>query len=168
MTVALGQRRRSAQKFVPPKLMLTSMMDMFTIILIFLLFSFSESPEKIKLGEDLQLPRSTAEAKYHQALKIILTKTELRVDDEVVAMVHGQKVEGLSSADFQSSTLYKRLKHFRADAKDKKGDGTEQPPHVLFLCDKSHSFKTINSVIKTSGLAGYPNFQFGVLEAKNK
>lgn len=144
------------------------MMDMFTIILIFLLFSFSESPEKITLGDDLQLPRSTAEAKYNQALKIILTKTELKVEDEVVAKVNGQKVEGLSDADAKSSTLYKRLKHFRDKVKDKKENTPEQPPHVLFLCDKSHSFKTINSVIKTSGLAGYPNFQFGVLEEKNK
>jgi biopolymer transport protein ExbD len=163
----LGQRRKSAQKFVPPKLMLTSMMDMFTIILIFLLFSFSETPEKIKLGEDLQLPRSTAEVKYQQALKIILTKTELRVNDEVMAKVHNQEIEGLSPTDFQSSALYKRLKQVHADAKAKE-NSEKEPPHVLFLCDQSHAFKTINAVIKTSGLAGYPNFQFGVLEEKNK
>ncbi len=165
--MALGQRRRSAKKFVPPKLMLTSMMDMFTIILIFLLFSFSETPEKIQLGEDLQLPRSTAEAKYQQALKIILTQTELRVDDQLMATVHGQEIEGLTSTDYQSSALYKRLKRIREDVKATEND-EQEPPHILFLCDKSHSFKTINSVIKTSGLAGYPNFQFGVLEEKNK
>ncbi len=165
--MALGRRRKSARTFVPPKLMLTSMMDMFTIILIFLLFSFSESPEKIKLGEDLQLPRSTAEVKYQQALKIILTKTELRINDEVMAKVNHEEIEGLSGKDLQSSELFKRLKRFRSDMKAKENDKQEQP-HVLFLCDKSHSFKTINSVIKTSGMAGYPNFQFGVLEEKNK
>lgn len=165
--MALGRRRKSSRTFVPPKLMLTSMMDMFTIILIFLLFSFSESPEKIKLGEDLQLPRSTAEVKYQQALKIILTKTELRINDEVMAKVNHQEIEGLSSKDLQSSELYKRLKHFRAEAQAKENEKKDSP-HVLFLCDKSHSFKTINSVIKTTGMAGYPNFQFGVLEEKKK
>jgi biopolymer transport protein ExbD len=168
MIVALGQRRSAARKFVPPKLMLTSMMDMFTIILIFLLFSFSEAPEKIKLGEDLQLPRSTAEAKYQQAVKIILTKTELRVDDEVVAKVQGQKIKGLSSTDAQSSKFYQRLKQFRSDVAVDAQNEEKDPPHILFLCDKSHAFETINSVIKASGLAGYPNFQFGVLEEKHK
>ena len=141
------------------------MMDMFTIILIFLLFSFSETPEKIKLGDDLQLPRSTAETKYQQALKIILSKTELRINDEVMAKVNNEEIQGLSSGDFQSSELYKRLKHFRVEVQEKESEQKESP-HILFLCDKSHSFKTINSVIKTSGLAGYPNFQFGVLEEK--
>ena len=129
--MALGRRRKSARTFVPPKLMLTSMMDMFTIILIFLLFSFSESPEKIKLGEDLQLPRSTAEVKYQQALKIILTKTELRINDEVMAKVNHEEIEGLSGKDLQSSELFKRLKRFRSDMKAKENDKQEQP-HVLF------------------------------------
>ena len=163
--MALSRRRKSARTFVPPKLMLTSMMDMFTIILIFLLFSFSDAPEKISLGKDLQLPRSTAEAQYQQALKIILTKTELRINDELMAKVHDHEIEGLSRTDLQSSDLFKRLKQFRADLKATQSD-EKGPLHVLFLCDKSHSFKTINSVIKTSGLAGYPNFQFGVLEEK--
>ena len=39
--MALGNMRSRDKKFVPPKLMITSMMDMFTIILIFLLFQFS-------------------------------------------------------------------------------------------------------------------------------
>ena len=57
--MALGSQNRQKRKTVPPKLMLTSMMDMFTIILIFLLFSFSEEPETIKLvppGSGVFLP----------------------------------------------------------------------------------------------------------------
>jgi hypothetical protein len=154
--------------------MLTSMMDMFTIILIFLLFSFSEEPEKLKLGKDLELPRSTAEAGYSKALKIVLTKNELRIDDEVMAQVRNSEIVGLEPADLQSSALFQRLKSTRSGAKgaaqdNAGGDGAmpQEAPHVLFLCDKTHSFKTINQVIKTAGLAGYPNFQFGVLEEKH-
>ncbi len=163
--MALGQRRRSSRTFVPPKLMLTSMMDMFTIILIFLLFSFSETPEKIVLGNNLELPRSTANVQYQKALKIILTKNELLVDDKVMAQVHNQQIVGLTPETFQSSPFYRRLQDIRSNVKAEDNKDKETP-HVLFLCDKSHSFKIINSVIKTSGLAGYPNFQFGVLEEK--
>ncbi len=165
--MALRRHSRPRQKFVPPKLMLTSMMDMFTIILIFLLFSFSDSPETIKLGKDLELPRSNTEASYNQAIKIVLSKTDLRVEDEVMAEVRNHKLVGYSSSDeeLRSSALFQRLKASREKFVPGEG-GAPQVPHVLFLCDKSHSFKTVNQVIKTAGMAGYPNFQFAVLEEK--
>jgi biopolymer transport protein ExbD len=162
--VALGDRNKRKQKFAPPKLMLTSMMDMFTIILIFLLFSFSENPETLKLGKDLDLPRSNSEASYSKAIKIVLSKSELRVNDEVMAQVQNQQIVGLPTEDLKSSSLFQRLKTYRESHKLE--DSESQAQHVLFMCDKTHSFTTINNVIKTAGLAGFPNFQFAVLEEK--
>ncbi len=162
--MALGDRNRRKQKYVPPKLMLTSMMDMFTIILIFLLFSFSEHPETLKLGKDLDLPRSNSEAGYTKTIKIVLSKSELRVNDEVMSQVKDRQIVGLATEDLKSSSLFQRLKTYRESNKIK--DSESQAQHVLFLCDKTHSFTTINNVIKTAGLAGFPNFQFAVLEEK--
>lgn len=166
--MALGRRKRKPQKFVPPKLMLTSMMDMFTIILIFLLFSFSEDPVDIRLDKNLELPHSSAELGYQKTLQIVLSKNELRLNDEVMAEVQGHCIMGLRPDDLTSSTLYQRLKARRSEQTAGAPDGmpAEQAPHILFLCDKSHSFKTINNVIKAAGMAGYPNFQFAVLEEK--
>ena len=161
--MALGKRKKRSQKFVPPKLMLTSMMDMFTIILIFLLFSFSDQPENLKLDKDLELPTSTAEGEYQETIKIVLSQRELRLNDEVMAAVQGRQVAGLTNDNLESSTLFQRLKTYRIESEVPE-NGQESPTHILFLCDKSHSFQTINRVIKTAGLAGYPNFQFAVLE----
>lgn len=165
--MSLGRFSRNRKKFIPPKLMLTSMMDMFTIILIFLLFSFSENPETLKLDKNLELPRSNTDASYSQALKIVLTKTDLRVDDEPLATVRGRQIVGLSPEKLTDSELYRRLIAQR-DKHPRKEDAAAAAPHVLFLCDQSHSFKTINQVIKTAGMAGYPNFQFAVLEKKQE
>jgi biopolymer transport protein ExbD len=165
--VALGRRKRQSQKFVPPKLMLTSMMDMFTIILIFLLFSFSENPETLKLDKNLELPHSSAELGYQKTIQIVLSKNELRLNDEVMSQVHNRQIDGLVADDLTSSTLYQRLKAKRAEQTASPPDTeNHQAPHILFLCDQTHSFKTINNVIKTAGMAGYPNFQFAVLEEK--
>jgi biopolymer transport protein ExbD len=139
------------------------MMDMFTIILIFLIFSFSEAPDDLKLDKDLELPKSTTKADYQEAVKIVLSQKELRLNDEVMALVEGQRIAGLRDDDLEGSSLFQRLKTFRAESENTENDQAS-PTHILFLCDKSHSFKTINTVIKTAGLAGYPNFQFAVLE----
>ncbi len=161
--MALGKSKRRSQKFTPPKLMLTSMMDMFTIILIFLLFSFSDHPENLKLDKDLELPTSTAKGEYSETIKIVLSQRELRLNDEVMAAVEGRQVAGLTNDNLENSPLFQRLKTIRIESEESE-NGQEPPTHILFLCDKSHSFQTINRVIKTAGLAGYPNFQFAVLE----
>ena len=161
--MALGKSKKRSKKFVPPKLMLTSMMDMFTIILIFLIFSFSEAPQDLKLDKDLELPTSSTKAEYQEAVKIVLSQKELRLNDEVMALVEGRGITGLRDNNLEDSSLFQRLKTFRAESETTE-DGQVPPTHILFLCDKSHSFKTINTVIKTAGLAGYPNFQFAVLE----
>ncbi len=165
--MALKRRHRSAKKFIPPKLMLTSMMDMFTIILIFLLFSFSESPETLKLDNNLELPRSSTEAGYQKAVTIVLSKNELRLDGEMIYEVRDHQIAELTAANIQSSTLFQRLNRRHNEETAAPGEGAvQQAPHILFLCDQSYAFKTINSVIKTAGMAGYPNFQFAVLQDK--
>lgn len=170
--MALGKRNKQKKKFKPPALMLTSMMDMFTIILIFLLFSFSSNPEKLNLTNDLELPKSSSQADYSKAVKLILSQKQLLLDDEVILTLEGNELPGMSDEDPESSALFKKLKAYREKAKaesEATAEGeTAEAPHILFMCDKSHNFTTINRVIKTAGLAGYPNFQFAVLEGKQE
>jgi biopolymer transport protein ExbD len=162
--VALGKSKKRSRAFRPPALMLTSMMDMFTIILIFLLCSFSETPETLKLDHNLQLPKSSSESTYSKAIKVILSKKELRLNDEVLATVSGDTIRGLSDVKDPKTSLFFQRLHSAYQSIPEKGIGRDHPKHLLLLCDKAHSFKTINSVIKTAGMAGYPNFQFAVLQ----
>jgi len=141
-------------------------MDTFTIILIFLIFSFSETPEHHQLNKELELPSSNTEVDYRKTVEITLTKNELRLNDEVMAAVKNRQIDGIQDENLTSSSLYKRLKGLREQKTETDDSKPEPAPHVLFLCDKSYSFKTINQVIKTAGMAGYPNFQFAVLEGK--
>jgi biopolymer transport protein ExbD len=157
--MALG--RRGPNPFNPPKLQLTSMMDMFTIILIFLLFSFSNNPEQMSLDGEMSLPESTSKLDYKDSIRLVLTKNELKLDGNVVATIENETVVGLDK-------LYEALKNYRNVADELKKDVKigERKEHILFLCDKEHSFKVVNSIVKTAGRAGYPNFQFGVVEKK--
>ncbi|MBT8372860.1 MAG: biopolymer transporter ExbD [Deltaproteobacteria bacterium] len=161
--MALGNIRQRSKKFVTPKLMITSMMDMFTIILIFLLFQFSEKPETIHMLEDIELPRSTAKMEHNENVRLVLTAKGLHLDDELIARVQKDRVVGIDPDNLEDSVLFNRLQaqFIEASLED---DQTMSKNHILFLCDKRHSFKTINSIIKTAALAGYPNFQFAVLK----
>ncbi len=173
--MALGDRRMKRKKFVPPKVQITAMMDMLTIILIFLLTSYSDSPESLTLEKSMSLPHSTAQLAYQKNISLILTEKMLKLEDEVVGTITNGKLDGLKSDNLKDSLLFRRLDIMRHQADVKRSEmqgvqesekvfGKEQSSdHILFFCDKNISFKTINTIIKIAGLAGYPNFQFAVL-----
>ena len=161
--MALGNMKHHSKKFAPPKLMITSMMDMFTIILIFLLFQFSEKPETIHLMEEIDLPVSSAKMEHEENIKLVLTQNGLHIGEDLIARVNQGNIIGLDPQNPKASALYQRLEE--QFAKSSVETAEEQPKnHILLLCDKRHSFKTINGIVKTAALAGYPNFQFGVLK----
>lgn len=160
--MSLAKLKSRKQKFVPPKLMITSMMDMFTIILIFLLFQFSEKPETIQLTDNLELPKSTAKMDHSETIKLVLTQDGLHLGGNMIARVKNGEVIGLDLQKPKASVLYQRLAVQYAETI---GNGNEKPAnHILLLCDRRLSFKTINSIVKTAAMAGYPNFQFAVLK----
>jgi len=169
--MSLYSKRHRRKPFVVPKLMITSMMDMFTIILIFLLFSFSDNPEKIHLEKDLDLPHSSAQENYNDSIRLVLSQGSLTLDGDTIAIVKEGRLEGLDSTRLKDSDLYRRLVAHRTSAEAaRKNTGIDQQSNmksenqILFFCDKKHPFKIINPVIKTAGLAGFPNFQFAVLK----
>lgn len=173
--MALVQIRR--ETFVPPALQITAMMDMFTIILFFLLFSFSDKPQEVTLDPDLFLPSSIAQISVEDSVKIFLSQNKLKINETVIAELKDGKIVGFNADKPEESTLYKSLKdQFLLIEKNKLAsqqgvsiDGeesteTEEQPHLLFFCDRDISFKTINQITMTAAMAGFPNFQFAVLE----
>ncbi|MDJ0782185.1 MAG: biopolymer transporter ExbD [Desulfosarcinaceae bacterium] len=182
--MALGSMRQKRKTFTPPRLMITSLMDMFTIILIFLLFSFSDNPETITLDANLDLPRSEAKLDHEECIRLVFTRDSLKLEDEVIATVQEGHIVGLDPKNLKNSELYKKLRKIYEDSTTNAApsmnieeavaeDDTaatrdlnipDKKKPLLFLCDKQHTFKSINQVIKTAGMAGFPNFQFAVLK----
>ncbi|MGC9324271.1 MAG: ExbD/TolR family protein [Desulfomonilia bacterium] len=161
--MALGISSRRTRKFSPPRLQITSMMDMFTIILIFLLFSFSDDIVTMKIDGTIQLPKSTAQVDYQDSIRIVLSEDTLWLSDEVIASVEDGIVVGLDARNPQESLLYRKLTDYRG-REDRVRPEDVDHTHILFLCDKRLAFSTINAIIKTASMAGFPNFQFGVLK----
>jgi biopolymer transport protein ExbD len=139
------------------------MMDMFTIILIFLLFSFSSEPELAGLDKDMQLPQSTSKTDFQDTIKLVLSQSTLKMGDEVVAQIEDNVIVGLDPKNLKSSGLYIRLSH-RSETLTAAKVEPDGPRPILLLCDRRLPFKTINQITKTAALAGFPNFQFAVLE----
>jgi len=143
---------------------ITSLMDVMTIILIFLLFSFSSEDQNLRLAKDLELPRSTSEKPFKWAINITLTEDELMVEDlSVCRYKNGQFVDTRDDPD-KIVLLYKQLTDLKGLEKYREVDRDASEPVVIFQADKKHRFDTIYKVMKTAAMAGYPNFRFAVLK----
>ena len=143
---------------------ITSLMDVMTIILIFLLFSFSSQDQNIRLAKDLDLPKSTAEKPFKWAINITLTEDQLLVEDlSVCRYKDGRFVDSREDPD-KIVLLYKQLTDLKGMEKYREVDRDASEPVVIFQADKKHKFDTIYRVMKTAAMAGYPNFRFAVLK----
>ena len=147
-----------------PTLNITSLMDMMTIILIFLLFSFSSQDQNIRVEKDLELPKSNAERPFKWAINVSMTKDLLRVEDETICPLKEGKVIGKTKEADKIVPLYNRLLEMKQVEKYRQVDRDAEEPVVIFHADKQHRFETIYQVMKTAAMAGYPNFRFAVLK----
>ncbi len=143
---------------------ITSLMDVMTIILIFLLFSFSSQDQNLRLSKDMELPKSDSDKPFKWAINITLTENELMVEDlSVCRYKNGRFVDTKNDPD-KINLLYKQLTDLKSLEKYREVDRDASEPVVIFQADKKHKFDTIYKVMKTAAMAGYPNFRFAVLK----
>ncbi len=137
---------------------ITSMTDMFTILLVFLLQTFASADVQIDPVEGLRLPTSNTEKNPVNGVKIIITKNELTIEKEKLAQIKNNQVDG-AAIDANDSNFIKPL--FAALQKINKEAvaGKEKPGKILFQADQEIPYSTIRKVMYTASMAGFPNLK---------
>jgi len=155
------KKRRSAN------LNITSMMDMFTIILVYLIKSYNGDPATITPSANMDLPTSTAMTKPIIATKIMVTKTHLLINEKVVTNLNSdKKVEASGLEGFYISELGNKLKKAR-EKKEKLSqfnDNIKFEGKALIIADQTVPFETIRNIMFTAGQESYDNFKFAVIK----
>jgi len=75
----------SRRHLEPPRLNLTAMVDVFTVLLVFLLKSFAAEGTLTAAAQNLELPSSTSSLTPQATITITVSEDALFVDDERVA-----------------------------------------------------------------------------------
>ncbi len=174
--MALKKARRPGQD---AGLNITSMMDMMTSILVFLLKSYSTSDISVAPSEDLALPVSTSQAPPEIAVNVVVTKTQIVVDG-VMALALEQKADEKTGRavpkipDDQRNgevigVLQNRLEEKKetAQAQEQQLASTGSDDHkfkgrLLVQCDSKLPFSVLRKVMVTAGQAGFSEFKFVV------
>ncbi len=150
------------------KIQITSMVDMFVILLVFLLKSFSTSPVIISPKEGLRLPESTSPADPVDVLKMVVSTDGVFVEDKKVITFKNGTIakEDIDSNDPQFvRKLFEALDEHAKLAKSisKVNDAFEFDGKILVQADRTLPYDLLKRVMYTSMMAGYSDVKFAVV-----
>lgn len=134
---------------------ITSMTDMFTILLVFLLQTFASADVQIDPVDGLRLPSSNTDKNPVNGVKINLTQDELTIDKVLVAQIKNKEFES-SSIDANDINFIKPL--FEALQKINNNKiNKETQGKILFQADQELPYSLLRKVMYTASMAGFPN-----------
>lgn len=158
-------------------LQITSMADIFTILLVFLLKSFSTGISNITPGNEMTLPVATTKDQVEEALKIEISEGNILVDDKPATTLKGFKPDPgdvESDGTFRSlNTVLEAQKSQRAPASappagsSTQGESPEddqQDRPMMILADEKAPYAVIRSVMASAENSGYSQFKLVVVE----
>ncbi len=162
---------------------LTPFVDMMTILVTFLLMVFSSTGQLLQAQKGLDLPLAESRQTLQQAPVIIVTKSEITYQGQLVATV--ESVLRDDSPTFKIDALFERLDAASKKIKEDVGLG-KMPKDLIKACeeakngiraqpgkicpdglailqaDESTDVRLINKIVNTAKAAGFDNLLFAV------
>ncbi|MBN1379184.1 MAG: biopolymer transporter ExbD [Gammaproteobacteria bacterium] len=149
---------RGGKKKKTPPLNLVSLMDVFTILVFFLLVN-SANTEELSSPKILKLPDSVAERKPAQTVVVLVTTEEV--------LIRGQVVGTIADADDKEviiESVTNVLKEELARAIGLKPEDEGKSREVTIMGDRTVPFKTLKKVMSSCTAAGYNKISLAVLQ----
>lgn len=150
------------------------MMDMMTILLVFLIMSFSSGAAEVVQSEELQIPASTAEVDAEPMLSLIISNSEVVVEGKQTLSLRNGKVDPSQKQGggngWLITPLFNNLKQHRDRLKMIASRNTQRPfrGEVRIIADKRTPFRTLGEVIYTLGQTEFGSIRFIVLKGEKK
>ena len=151
-------------------LTLTPLLDMFTIILIFLIVSFESEDHGFEPNDEIDLPKSSARSVFKPAVNVALTHDELLVEKQnVMTLQDGQfkqeyyDRERIDPLVEKLQLYYKKIKGEDTGGKAP-GDPKTDKAIMLVQADKKLDYKTLYLVLRSGALAGFVKYRLVILK----
>ena len=176
-------KKKTRRPTVEGALSITSMMDMMTIILCFLLKSYQTTDVTIASSPDLKIPSSSALTPIKKSVQLVVTRSQIIVDDAVVVELDKRPGDQGDVSFVPDSAkkgqliddLYTKLLEEADKANDIGSDLTEEEMEgldelkfkgqILLQCDRTVPFSLIREVMYTAGQAKFSEFRFVVIKS---
>jgi len=152
-------RRMTRKKRVVPKLPLTSLMDVFTILVFFLMVNQS-SVEVLQQPREIELPESILETKPRETVVIFVGRDQVLVQGVPVASVG----EIAAAGNIDIEPIGARLRELSGSVIGLSTQAVADSQEVTLLADKSIPFSILKKILATCTAEGYTRVSLAVVQ----
>ena len=158
MSLAIARRKqaRRERKGDSAGMMLTSLMDIFIVLVLYLLVNQGTGVE-LDPPEHVVLPTSGVDTAPRQSVVIVLSNDDVRVQGQPVVKM----ADVVGSDELEIAPIRQAIEHIKAESakhQDQAGVNTE----VTIVADQNVPFKVLKKVMLSSSNAGYGKISFAV------
>ena len=152
-------KRMSRNRLKITKMNLTSLMDVFTILVFFLLVN-SGSVELVEAPKDVKLPESIEESKPRETVVVAVSPETVMVQGKLVAMVE----DILNDDETALDPLAARLEELKESVIGAATMTVAESQEVTILADKDVPFIVVRKVMSACTGQGYENVSLAVIQ----
>jgi biopolymer transport protein ExbD len=138
---------------------LTSLMDVFTILVFFLLAN-SSSSEVLTTPKQLILPDSVVETKPRETVVIMVGPDAVLVQGEMAIGT----MDLLESTDDSVPAITERLDHLERKIIGVSTSGIVKSKEITILADKTIPFRVLKKIMSTCTASGYGRISLAVIQ----
>ncbi len=170
MAFAASKRKVQMRSRIKPfaGLRLNSLIDMFVIILVFLLKSYSVVELNVQIQDNLHLPTSISRKLPMETVVLTVAKNAILVDGIAVAAVGADfEVSGVEAKEAGIPVVTELLsRKFKTFEKQASAREEEFKGELTVQCDKEIPYRLLKRLIKSAGDAHFSNFKLMAFKAE--
>jgi biopolymer transport protein ExbD len=157
-------RTRQERKWLAGRspIMLTPMVDMFTILVVFLLMNYSPSGQLMYMAQNILMPESVSQEQLEPSVEVAVAKDRVYVDGEVIM---DDLTEWYTEDKLMMPALYETLKMKAMGLRKKE----EEVPlfhfagKITIQADRAIPFHLLKKILYTADRADFPQISLAVL-----
>ena len=153
------KRMARARKQKKPTLNLVSLMDVFTILVFFLLVN-SSSSDVMEQPKSIKLPESVVESKPRETIIVLVTEENVLVQGDIVMTT----ADVIASKESVMQPIQERLMRQQQKVIGFNTKTVAQSKEVTVLAHRSLPFKLLKKVMSSCTSAGYGKISLAVIQ----
>ncbi len=152
------------------ELKMTSLMDIFVNVLIYLLMNYSASPIDVAQTEERRLPKSFSQLQLKESITVGVTTRKILVNRKPVCDVRDGAVDpslkrNREASEFLIVPLHEKLKEAVSKRKKMaKITGVKFKGIVTIVADHRMPFRLLAEIMYTAGQAEFSKFKFAIIQ----
>lgn len=147
---------------------ITSLMDIVSIIVVYLLKSYASDPMMITPIAEQKIPMSVMDVKIKEGIAIYVSSREMIFNEEQVATLKDGELEPTSVQGHVVQELYIKLEEERDKSREiYESRGEEWVGRIILIGDEAIKFSTIVDIMYTAGRLEFSEYSFCVITSSS-